>query len=122
MGAIEATVSMDDLYVVQQLANKATEEAVEVGQLWTDYTEQSIVTDSDKLRKIQQDIPNQDSISFVVTNGVDVVVINEEKGTFTPLFLLSAETINYELTSGLNMLDMAEGSVETRCSVHYFNS
>jgi len=52
MGAIEATVSMDDLYVVQQLANKATEEAVEVGQLWTDYTEQSIVTDSDKLRKI----------------------------------------------------------------------
>lgn len=104
------------------MANKASEEAVEVGQLWTDYAEQFAETESDKLRKIEQDIPNQDSISFVVTNGVDVVIINEEKGTFTPLFLLSAETINYDNTSGLNMTDMAEGSVDTKCSLHYFNS
>lgn len=30
---------MDDLYVVQQLANKVAEEAAEIGEMWKDYGE-----------------------------------------------------------------------------------
>jgi len=33
---------MDDLYVVQQLAQKATEEAMEVAAMWAEYNESSI--------------------------------------------------------------------------------
>ena len=95
IGAIEATVSMDDLYVVQQLVNKASEEAIEVGELWAEYNEKSIETESDKLRKIEQDVPDQNSISFSIKNGIDIVIINEDLGNFTPLFLFSAETLSF---------------------------
>lgn len=39
---------MDDLYVVQQLGKKATDEALEVGQIWNEYYDTSLELDSDK--------------------------------------------------------------------------
>ena len=44
---------MDDLYVVEQLCNKASEEAMEVGKMWQDYQQSSIVTESDIQRKLE---------------------------------------------------------------------
>ena len=41
---------MDDLYVVEQLAKKVSEEAIEVGNMWQEYQQSSIVTESDKQR------------------------------------------------------------------------
>ena len=48
MTPIQAQVSMDDLYVMQQLGNKVSEEALVVSKMWQDYQESSIVTESDK--------------------------------------------------------------------------
>ena len=39
LSAIQAQVSLDDLYVVQQLANKVTEDFLEIGKMWADYSE-----------------------------------------------------------------------------------
>ena len=37
LSPISAQVSMDDLYVVQQLANKVGEESIEIGNKWQEY-------------------------------------------------------------------------------------
>ena len=55
---------MDDLYVVEQLAKKVSEEAIEVGNMWQEYQQSSIVTESDKQRQMEQDVPSEDSIDF----------------------------------------------------------
>ena len=122
MTPIQAQVSMDDLYVVQQLSNKASEEALEVGNMWTEYQQSSMMTDSDKQRIIyEQDIPSEDSMSFILEEGADIVIINEDKGNFVPLFLCSCEKVIYDYTSGLNQADKSDGNAETRCSLYYFN-
>ena len=53
MTKIFAQVSMDDLYVVQQLAQKASDEGMEVSKMWADYQESSMLTESDKQRKLE---------------------------------------------------------------------
>ena len=64
LSPIQAQVSMDDLYVVEQLAKKVSEEAIEVGNMWQEYQQSSIVTESDKQRQMEQDVPSEDSIDF----------------------------------------------------------
>ena len=41
-------------------------------------------------------------MSFVMDKGADIVIINEDKGNFVPLFLCSCEEVIYDYTSGLN--------------------
>ena len=53
MTKIFAQVSMDDLYVVQQLAQKASDEGMEVSKMWADCQESSMLTESDKQRKLE---------------------------------------------------------------------
>ena len=86
---------MDDLYVVEQLCNKASEEAMEVGKMWQDYQQSSIVTESDIQRKLEQDIPSEDSMYFMVEQGADIVIINEDRGNFIPMFLFSCDKVIY---------------------------
>ena len=45
---------MDDLFVVQQLANKVTEEALEIGKLWEDYAANYAETEKEKVKKIEK--------------------------------------------------------------------
>ena len=52
LSAIQAQVSLDDLYVVQQLANKVTEDFVEIGKMWADYAEKHTETKQEKEIKI----------------------------------------------------------------------
>ena len=40
---------------------------------------------------MEQDIPSEDSIDFKLEQGADIVIINEDKGNFVPMFLLSCE-------------------------------
>ena len=77
--------------------------------------------ESEKRRKIEQDVPNQDSVQFEVKEGVDIVVINEDRGNFSPMFLFSTETVTFSQTSGLGQLDVADGTAETILSTYYFN-
>ena len=35
-------------------------------------------------------------------NGLDIVVINEDKGNFIPMFLFSTEKVLFNQNSGLN--------------------
>ena len=113
MTPIRAQVSMDDLYVVQQLSNKAREESMEVGEMWRDYQQSSIQTESDVQRQLEQDIPPEDSMSFVVQHGADVVIINEDRGNFVPMFLISCDKVAYTQNSGLNQEDRADGNVDS---------
>jgi len=101
MTPIQAQVSMDDLYVMQQLGNKVREEALVVSKMWQDYQESSIVTESDKQRKIEQDVPPESTIEFSLDQGADIVIINEDKGNFVPMFLFSCESVVFFQNSGL---------------------
>ena len=53
------------------------------------------MTESEKQRKKEQDIPSEDSIEFVIENGADIVIINEDRGNFVPLFLFSCEQVSF---------------------------
>lgn len=86
---------MDDLYVVQQLANKAAEEALEIGKRWQEYAETSVETESEKQSKSEQDVPTESIIRFKLDQGADIVIINEDKGNFVPLFLFSCEDVTF---------------------------
>ena len=54
--------------------------------------------------------------------GADIVIINEDRGNFIPMFLVSCEEVNYVWSSGMQQQDRADGSTETRCSLYYFNA
>lgn len=122
LSTINAQVSMDDLYVVNQLAGKVSEESIEVGKMWQDYQESSIVTEAEKKRQVEQDIVSEDSMHFTVERGADIVIINEDGGNFVPMFLMSCETINFNQQSGLRQVDNMDGEADTKCSLYYFNS
>ena len=66
MTPIQAQVSMYDLYVLQKLGKKVSEEALEVSKMWQDYQESSIVTEGDKKRKMKQDVPPETRLSSVL--------------------------------------------------------
>lgn len=119
---IYAQVSMDDLYIVQQLSNKVTSEFLEVGNLWKQYNEASVQTAADKKRKMEQDIPTELILDFICDKGADIVIINEERGNFVPLILLSASTITFAQNSGLEEQDRSEGNCETRAAIFYYNA
>ena len=80
------------------------------------------MTESEKQRKKEQDIPSEDSIEFVIENGADIVIINEDRGNFVPLFLFSCEQVSFHQNSGINQMDKMDGTADTKCSVYYFNS
>ena len=63
--------------------------------MWQDYNESSITTESDKQRKLEQDIIPENSMEFKLLEGADIVIINEDKGNFVPLFLFSCESVNF---------------------------
>lgn len=46
---------MDDLYVVQQLANKVAEEAAEIGEMWKEFGEKNVETEREKAQKVEQE-------------------------------------------------------------------
>ena len=93
-----------------------------MSDLWIKYYAQSLELDSIKQHKIEQDLPNQDSCSFEVQNGVDVVVINEDRGNFTPMFLFTTEKVLFNQVSGLGQQDVTDGSLDTILAAHYFNA
>lgn len=105
---------MDDLYVVQQLSNKVSEEAMEIGDLWAKYsaTKEVVKAPKAELEKdvsVPKEIPSLDSINFEIQDGVDIVVINEEKGNFTPLFLFTTEKMHFNQDAGKDHQDMSDG-------------
>ena len=93
-----------------------------MGQIWKKYYDTSLELDSDKQQKIEQDVPNQDSISFEVQDGIDMVIINEDRGNFTPMFLLTTEKILFNQNSGLYHQNQSDGQLDTMISAHYFNA
>ena len=54
--------------------------------------------------------------------GADIVIINEDRGNFIPMFLVSCEEVNYNWSSGVHQQDKADGTADTRCSFYYFNA
>lgn len=40
-------------------------------------------------------------MTFEILDGVDIVVINEDKGNFTPMFLFTTEKVLFNQVSGL---------------------
>lgn len=60
-------------------------------------------------------------LDFVCDKGADIVIINEEKGNFVPLILLSASTITFAQNSGLEEQDRSEGNCETKAAIFYYN-
>lgn len=50
------------------------------------------------------------------------MIINEDKGNFVPMFLVSCEQLVFNQTSGVSQADRSDGSAETKCSLYYFNS
>ena len=50
------------------------------------------------------------------------MIINEDKGNFVPMFLLSCEKLTFHQTSGVNQADKSDGNADTRCSLYYFNA
>ena len=61
---------------------------MEISKLWQEYTESSIETSEDKIRKVEQDIPPEMTVTFDQENGMDMVIINEAQGNFVPMFLI----------------------------------
>ena len=80
------------------------------------------MTESDKQRQIEQDVPSEDSIDFNLQQGADIVIINEDKGNFVPMFLLSCEKVTFHQSSGLNQANKSDGNANTMCSLYYFNA
>lgn len=56
-----------------------------------------------------------------MAEGADVVLINEDKGNFVPMFLFQCEDISFKLASGQNEEEQSKGALDTQLSVHYFN-
>ena len=50
------------------------------------------------------------------------MIINEDKGNFAPMFLMSCEEVAYQQTSGQNEQDKSDGNADTKCSLYYFNA
>ena len=69
-----------------------------------------------------QDIPVEGSIDFKLDRGADIVIINEEKGNFVPLFLFSCENVLFVQHSGIGQTDKSEATADTSCSLYYFNA
>ena len=90
--------------------------------MWQEYQQSEIVTESDKRRKLEQNIPSEDTMEFKVELGADIVIINEDRGNFIPMFLFSCEEVHYVSTSGMQQQDKADGTAETKCSFYYFNA
>ena len=63
-----------------------------------------------------------DTIEFEIQDGVDIVIISEDKGNFSPLFLFTTEKMHFNQNSGIDHKDSAEGNIETIISSHYFNA
>lgn len=61
-------------------------------------------------------------MTFTLNEGADIVIINEDKGNFVPMFLFSCEKLVYINNSGLNQADKSDGNADTKCSLYYFNS
>ena len=50
------------------------------------------------------------------------MIINEDRGNFVPMFLMSCEEVAYQQTSGQNEQDKSDGNADTKCSLYYFNA
>ena len=90
---------MDDLYVVQQLGTKVTQEFLDIGKMWEEYASQHTVTEKEKEIKIQKKadgVPDEVRIDFKMTEGADIVIINEDKGNFVPMFLFQCEDVSFK--------------------------
>ena len=48
-------------------------------------------------------MPTESSISFKVDQGADIVIINEDKGNFVPLFLFSCEDVMFTQNGGIDL-------------------
>ena len=95
MEPLSAQVSMDDLYTIITLQNQVQKEGMDISKLWSDYTETQIETEADKARKIEQDVPAEFLLDFQSEQGVDVVIINEDKGNFVPMLLFQCDKVTY---------------------------
>jgi hypothetical protein len=80
------------------------------------------VTESDKIRQKEQDVVPEDVIEFILDQGADIVIINEDKGNFVPMFLFSTESVTFNQNSGLQQQDRSDGYADTKCSLYYFNA
>ena len=82
---------------MQQLSSKCAEEALEIGDLWAQHSATKLKDQAPKKKIVEEqvDIPSLDTIEFEIQDGVDIVIISEDKGNFSPLFLFTTEKMHF---------------------------
>ena len=71
--------------------------------MWEEYAAKHTETEKEKVKKIEKKatgVPDEVQIDFKVREGADIVIINENKGNFVPLFLFQTEDVQFTQQSG----------------------
>ena len=119
MTAFSFNVSMDDFYVITSISRKIVEEGLELAKIWTDYAVNDVVSDEFKDYKKETAVYPETQVD-ITADGAELVIINEEKGNFVPLFMTKVEGIKFSMADGV-IEDTMEFYGDTGFSVYYFN-
>ena len=117
--AFSFNVSMDDFYVITSISRKIVEEGLELAKIWSDYAVNEVVSDEFKDYKAITSVPPETHVDLI-SEGAELVIINEEKGNFVPLFMTKIDRITFTMSEG-HVEEQMDSYGDTGFSVYYFN-